>query len=226
MTVTSAAIPSAVMALAQEAARQATDQNRALARAHREVDMRWYLLQCAAKSDKFVQGWLDDRGFQNYYPQVREMRPVPKRKLTASQRRADMTIMRPQTVPFFPRYIFVRFDITGGLWRDIFGFAGIVGLHCAGDVPAPIEDTLIERLRSNEIDGAIPGKTKSEHIFKLGERVRVIDGPFASFYGTVEKLAEVPIEAIDPDTRIKVALNIFGRHTPCELEVSQLAKLK
>lgn len=197
-----------------------------MADAHQRENLRWYLLQCASKSDQYVRDWLDKLHFENYYPQVREMRPVPKRKLTASQRKAEMTIMRPQTVPFFPRYIFVRFDIGGGLWRDIFGFVGVVGMHCSGDVPAPIEDALIDRLRANEVDGAIPGKTQSRHIFRLGERVRVIDGPFASFYGTVEKLADVPIEAIDPDTRIKVALDIFGRATPVELEVSQVAKLK
>jgi transcriptional antiterminator NusG len=219
------AIPSAAMALANLAAQQATERERERRRVHRTHDMRWYLLQCAAKSDKRVQDWLKDRGFEAYYPQVREMRAVPKRKLTASQRRADMTIMRPQTVPFFPRYMFVRFDIEGGLWRDIFGFVGIIGLHCNGDLPAPIADGLIDELKANEIDGAIPGKTKSKHIFKLGERVRVEDGPFASFYGTVEKLADVPIEAIDPDTRIKVAVDIFGRPTPVELEVRQVAKL-
>lgn len=220
------AVTSVAKELAELAAEQATTRARAMAAVHLQSNLRWYLLQCAARSDKFVQEWLTDRGFESYYPQVREMRPVPKRKLTASQRRAEMTIMRPQTVPFFPRYMFVRFDIEGGLWRDIFGFVGIVGLHCAGDIPAPIEDILIDSLRANEIDGAIPGKTESRHIFTIGERVRVTDGPFAAFYGTVEKLANVPIEAIDPDTRIKVALDIFGRSTPCELEVSQLAKLK
>src|SRR5215831_12477529 len=84
--------------------------------------LRWYLLQCAGRSDNGVREWLDRLAFENYYPMVREMRPVPRRKLTASQRRADMRIMRPQIVPFFPRYMFVRFDIGRDGWRSIFEF--------------------------------------------------------------------------------------------------------
>jgi transcription antitermination factor NusG len=218
------AIPSAAMALAQLAADQATERARRGDQPH-SGDPRWYLVQCVHKSDPYVREWLGKLNFESYYPMVKEMRPVPKRKLTASQRKAEMRIMRPQVVPFFPRYIFVRFDIGRSGWRDIFGFAGIAGIHCNGDSPAPIADVLIAGLRANEIDGAIPGKTPSRMIFRLGERVRVVEGPFASFYGTVEKLADVPIEAIDPDTRIKVAVDIFGRSTPVELEVSQIAKL-
>lgn len=221
------AISSAAMELAQLAADDATnrEQCRRSDQSRGPGDPRWYLVQCAGKSDPYVLDWLGKLNFETYYPKVREMRPVPKRKLTQSQRTAVMQIMRPQVVPFFPRYVFVRFDIRSGVWRDIFAFAGVVGMHCHEDRPAPIADVLIDSLRARELEGAIPGKTPSKLIFKLGERVRVSDGPFASFYGTIEKLADVPIEQIDPDTRIKVAVDIFGRLTPVELEISQLEKL-
>jgi transcriptional antiterminator NusG len=218
------AVTSAARELGELAAEQATERARTFDRT-RGDDPRWHLVQCAGKSDVYVLEWLKKLEFETYYPQVREMKPVPKRKLTQSQRKAEMRIMRPQVVPFLPRYVFVRFDLRRSAWRDIFGFAGVVGMHCNGDLPAPIADGLIDALRGNELDGAIPGKTPSRMIFRLGERVRVIDGPFASFYGTVERLANVPIEEIDPDTRIRVAVDIFGRATPVELEVSQISKL-
>ena len=85
----------------------------------------------------------------------------------------------------------------------LFGFAGVIGLHCAGDLPAPIEDALIARLRANEIDGAIPGKTKAEHIFKLGERVRIMDVVWAVESAQREMMA--------PE---KVNLASFGNMTP------------
>lgn len=211
---------------AEQSAREATERQRRLTNAGQRGDVRWYVVQCAKRSDKAVCDWLDYLKFENYYPMVREMRPVPKRKLTKSQRDREMIIMRPQIIPFLPRYVFVRFDMLNGAWREIFEHVGVIGMHCAGDLPAPIDATLIVRLKSRErADGVIPGGTEAKHIFAVGESVEVLDGPFASFRGTVEKLANVAIEEIDPDTRIKVALNIFGRLTPVELEVNQVAKV-
>ena len=60
----------------------------------------------------------------------------------------------------------------------------------------------------------------------IGEHVRVTDGPFASFPGIVEEGLDVPVEKFDPDTRIKVAVNVFGRATPITLTVAQVEKAK
>jgi transcriptional antiterminator NusG len=218
------AISSARDELAELAAQQATDRARSQADAGQSGDLRWYIVQCVGRSDIYVKEWLGKLKFETYYPLVREMRPVPKNRLSPSRRKAEMRIMRPQLVPFFPRYVLVRFDIQTQGWREIFKFVNVAGMHCAGDLPAPISDGLIDGLRTREVDGAVPGKTPSKLIFKLGEKVRVSEGPFASFYGTVEKLGDVPIEEIDPDTRIKVAVDIFGRSTLVELEVSQIEK--
>ena len=62
-------------------------------------------------------------------------------------------------------------------------------------------------------------------IFKVGERVRVAHGPFTSFQGIVERIPDVAIEDIDADTRLKLAIDIFGRFTPVELAAWQIEKL-
>lgn len=187
--------------------------------------MRWHVVHCIGRTDQAVLEWLHDRfRFETYYPTVREMRPLPLRKLSARQRASGVQIMRPQVVPFFPRYVFVRFDMARNNWREIFKFAGVGGMICEGNLPVWVSDNLIASIRKREVDGAVPGKTLARVIFEIGDEVRVIDGPFASFPGIVENTLNLSIEDLDVDTRIRVAVNIFGRATPVDLELSQIEK--
>lgn len=187
--------------------------------------MRWHVVHCIGRTDNAVLEWLHDRfEFETYYPAVREMRPVPRKKLSARQRGSGVVIMRPQVVPFFPRYVFVRFDMAKDNWREIFRFVGVGGMVCEGNLPVWVSDNLIAAIRKREVDGAVPGKTLARVIFEIGDEVRITDGPFASFPGIVETVLDVAIEDLDVDTRIRVAVNIFGRPTPVDLELSQIEK--
>lgn len=187
----------------------------------RSAGTRWYVVHCFGQSDHHVLDWLDRAKFEFYYPLVREMRLLPRKKLSHAQRRSGIPIMRPKEVPLFPRYVFTRFDIEDRGWREIFKFAGVGGMVCAGNLPAPIADAEIERWRSHEIDGAVPGKTPAKVIFELGEVVRIIDGPFAGFNGIMERT----IEELDEHTRLTVLLSLFGRATKAELGIAQVEKL-
>lgn len=191
-----------------------------------DASRRWHIVHCVGRSDEAIIDWLDEKfKFKTYYPSVREMRPVARKHLSRKQRSCGLTIMRPTVVPMFPRYVFVKFDMGTNDWRDVFRFAGATGMVCHGDLPVFVPDTLIDSIKSREVDGAVPGKTSARVVFAIGQHVTVIDGPFASFPGIVEKGLDIPIEELDADTRIKVAVNIFGRPTPVDLEITQVQKL-
>lgn len=189
------------------------------------LGLAWHIVHCVGKQDQYVLDWLSKLNFDSYYPGVREMRPVPKKQLSHNQRQSGVVIMRPRIVPFFPRYMFVRFDMGVHGWREIFKFAGVAGMVCEGDLPVWVPDALIDSIRMREVDGAVPGKTPAKMIFAIGDEVQVINGPFASFPGVVEEIPDKPIEEIDSEARIKVLVNIFGRPTPVSLEINQVEKL-
>lgn len=189
------------------------------------IGLSWHIVHCVGKQDGYVLDWLKKLHFESYYPGVREMRPVPRKQLSHSQRNSGVTIMRPRIVPFFPRYIFVRFDMGRHGWREIFRFVGVAGMVCEGELPVWVPDGLIESIRGREVDGAVPGKTPAKLLFAVGDEVRVSEGPFASFPGVVEEIPDKPIEEVDSEVRIKVLVNIFGRPTPVSLEINQVEKL-
>lgn len=188
-------------------------------------NMAWHVVRCVDRSDGQVLDWLDRLKVERYYPMVREMRRLPKRKMSLKQRNSGITIERPRLVPFLPRYAFVRFDMGRPGWRELFGFAGIAGMVCSGDLPVRVPDALIVSMKARELDGAIPGKTPAKLIFELGETVRVSSGPFHSFNAVVEKLPDVPIDEIDSETRIRVSVHVFAQPTPVDLEIGQIEKL-
>lgn len=190
-----------------------------------KTNARWHIVHCVGKSDRHVVDWLKRLELETYYPGVREMRAVPKKELSQKQRKSGVKVMRPQVVPLFPRYMFVRFDMGKNGWRDMFRIAGVGGMVCHGEMPVWVPDGLIDDIRGKEVDGAVPGKTPAHLIFKVGEEVRVSGGPFASFLGVVDRLPTAAIEEIDPDDRIKVVIDIFGRSTSVDLEISQIEKL-
>lgn len=199
-------------------------------------DPAWHVLQCIGHSDRHVIDWMLRSDFETYYPVVNEMRPVPKRQLSAAQRKSALPIMKPIAVPVFPRYVFVRFDMVHDQWRDIFKFAGAGGLICGGGLPVRVPDELIGALRASEVCGVIPGKTQARMIFGIGEKVRISDGPFIGFPALIEgackddgvidkDLNTIVLEDIDAATRINVLINLLGRMVPVRLEITQIEKL-
>lgn len=184
----------------------------------------WYIVRSVGRTDEAVLDWLKRLNIETYYPKVLEMRALPKKKLSLAQRRSGEVIRKPQESALFPKYIFTHFDMGVSGWREIFKFAGVGGMVCCGDLPVFVPDSLIEGLKQREHNGAVPGHTVTRVLFNVGDNVMVTNGPFASFPGVVEMGLDKPIEELDPNDRIKVAVNIFGRATPVELEIWQVDK--
>jgi transcription antitermination factor NusG len=182
------------------------------------------------KPDRHMLDGLKKHGYEHYYPQIREMEITPKRELTARQRSNPFPIMRSVLKPLFPRYVFIRFSLRDGRWHTLFELLGIEGMLCEGyatrHIPVPIDNREIDKLLAKEIDGAIPSHVTIKDIgFAVGETVRIKNGAMAGHNGTVEKLPDVPIEALDESMRVGLLVTMFGGTVPAELQLGDLEKI-
>lgn len=117
---------------------------------------------------------------------------------------------------FYPGYVLVQMEMNDDTWHLVKSTSRVLGfIGGTPDKPAPISDKEAEAILRRVESGA--DKPKPKTLFEAGEVVRVIDGPFADFNGVVE---EVDYEK----SRVKVAVLIFGRSTPVDLEFSQVEK--
>ena len=115
----------------------------------------------------------------------------------------------------FPGYVLVRMILNDETWSLVRNTAKVTGFLGPGGKPSPISDIEADRIRSQMQEATeSPKMTVS---FVIGDQVRVADGPFASFSGTVEEVDE-------GRGRLKVSVSIFGRATPVELEYSQVER--
>lgn len=186
----------------------------------------WYLTSpVGGQSDSKAIEALKLRRYEVYYPLIREKRVLPKRELTVRQRRAGIEIIAVRDRPYLPRYVFVRMDPHAGDWEIISRECGIAGLACRDRMPVRFREELIVTMRGKEVGGAIPGALPALTVFEVGETVKINHGPFASYRGIVEKLRTRTIADIDIITGLTVAIDIFGRPTPVDLEVDHVEKL-
>jgi transcriptional antiterminator NusG len=120
----------------------------------------------------------------------------------------------------FPGYLLVRCELDDDSWRVVRNTPGVTGFVGLGAKPTPLSRKEVEsilQVQPTGTDGA-PKKARHRALYEIGESVRVREGPFADFTGTIAEINE-------DQMRLKVLVNIFGRETPVELEFSQVAKL-
>jgi transcriptional antiterminator NusG len=118
---------------------------------------------------------------------------------------------------FFPGYVLVQMDLDDDTWHLIRETPRVLGfIGGKSDKPAPITDEEARRILQRVQDSEDAPRPKT--IFEPGEVIRVVDGPFNDFNGTVE---EVSYEK----SKLRVAVSIFGRPTPVELEFTQVEKV-
>lgn len=173
---------------------------------------RWYVVHAYSGYEKKVMNALKERialsGKEEYFgevlvptEEVLEMRSGQKRK---SERK------------FFPGYVLVQMELNDDTWHLVKETPRVMGfIGGKPDNPAPITDREADRILQRLEEGQ--DKPTHKVVYEPGEMVRVIDGPFNDFTGTVE---EVNYEK----SRLRVAVLIFGRSTPVELEFGQVEK--
>lgn len=119
----------------------------------------------------------------------------------------------------FPGYLMVRMDLDDDSWYVVRNTPGVTGFVGLGARPTPLSRREVEGILAPKAEGAgTPKKTKPRLEYEVGESVRVREGPFADFSGTVAEINEDQL-------KLKVLVNIFGRETPVEFEFAQVAKL-
>jgi transcriptional antiterminator NusG len=172
---------------------------------------RWYIVHCYSGFEKKVaqsiteqaaQQGLDDM-FENVLVPSEEVVEMRGGKKVSSERR------------FFPGYVLVHMDMTDQTWHLVRNTPKVTGFLGSGQKPMPIPDHEAERVMSQVQEGV--ERPRPSITYEIGETVRVADGPFTSFNGTVQEVDE-------ERARLKVAVSIFGRATPVELEYTQVEK--
>jgi transcriptional antiterminator NusG len=119
----------------------------------------------------------------------------------------------------FPGYLMVRMELDDDSWYVVRNTPGVTGFVGLGARPTPLSRREVENILVSKADGlGVPKKTKPRLEYEVGESVRVREGPFADFSGTIAEINEDQL-------KLKVLVNIFGRETPVEFEFAQVAKL-
>jgi transcriptional antiterminator NusG len=173
---------------------------------------RWYIVQAYSNFENKVQDSIREQVKQRHLDHLFDEIMVPKEKVTEVRRGRKVDAERK----FFPGYVLVKCDLTDEAYHLIKNTPKVTGFLGADKKPMPISDAEAQRILQQVQEGI--ERPKPSVSFEVGEQVRVADGPFASFNGTVE-------EVDDARSRIKVAVSIFGRATPVELEFGQVEKL-
>lgn len=114
----------------------------------------------------------------------------------------------------FPGYMLVKMVLNDNSWLTVRTTNGITGFVGVGDRPTPLEEKEVETIQDFMKLAAPKFKAK----FSLGEAVKIVDGPFADFLGTIESIDE-------EKGKVKVLVSIFGRETPVELDFLQVSKI-
>ena len=173
---------------------------------------RWYIVQAYSNFERKVAEAIREKVAQNKLESLFEDVIVPTEKVVEMRRGRKVDAERK----FFPGYVLVKMDLTDEAYHLIKNTPKVTGFLGADKKPMPISDAEAARILHQVQEGI--ERPKPSVTFEVGEQVRVSDGPFASFNGVVE-------EVDDARSRVKVAVSIFGRATPVELEFGQVEKL-
>ena len=174
---------------------------------------RWYIVHAYSNFEKKVAEEIKKQAAQKKLDDIFEQVLVPTEEVVEIRRGRRIKSERR----FFPGYVLVKVDLTDEAFHLIKNTPKVTGFLGSGLKPVPITDVEAARILNQVAEGVEKPKT-SIH-FEIGEQVRVADGPFASFNGQVEEVDE-------ERSRLKVAVSIFGRPTPVELEYGQVEKMK
>ena len=173
---------------------------------------RWYIVHAYSNFERKVAEAIKERAKQNGLTDKFEQVLVPMEEVTEVRRGKKVSSERK----FFPGYVLVKMELSDRTYHLIKDTPKVTGFLGADNKPMPITESEAMRILQQVQEGV--ERPKPTISFEVGENVKVADGPFASFTGVVEEVDE-------ERARVKVAVSIFGRATPVELEFTQVEKI-
>ena len=174
--------------------------------------LQWYVIHVYSGFERKVAQSIEEQVKQAGMTDVIERVLVPIEEVVEIRRGTKVNAERK----FFPGYVLVNMEMTDETWHLVKNTPKVTGFLGGRGRPTPISEAEAERIMRQVQEGI--ERPKPAITFEIGEQVRVCDGPFNSFNGFVEDVDE-------ERARVKVAVSIFGRATPVELEYSQVEKL-
>jgi len=173
---------------------------------------RWYVVHVYSGFESKVAQSIREQAQQTGLDELIEEVLVPMEEVVQMRRGAKVNAERK----FFPGYVLAKMEMTDDAWHLVKDTPKVTGFLGADNKPSPISESEAQRILHQVQEGV--ERPKPSVTFEIGEQVRVSDGPFTSFNAMVEDVDE-------ERARLKVALSIFGRATPVELEYGQVEKL-
>ena len=174
-------------------------------------EFRWYVLHAYSGYEKKVADSVFEQAKKLGVSQYIEDISVPTQQIVEVKRGTRIKTERK----YFPGYVLIKMvlnDETVNIIKNTPKLSGFLG---SKGKPTPISNVEAKRILDQIVEGE--EKPRPSIVYEIGEQIKVIDGPFASFNGEIEQIDE-------EKAKIRVAVSIFGRPTPVELEYSQVEK--
>ena len=173
--------------------------------------MNWFIVQAYSGFEKKVVESIKDELKKHKLSDKLEEILVPTHQVTEIKKGKRTK----KEKKFFPGYVLIKIDLNNEIYHMIKNLQKVSGFLGSADKPTPISDNEIKRILGQVSESAVTQKAGIS--FEIGEKVKVCDGPFASFNGLIEEIDE-------EKSRLKVSVSIFGRATPVDLEFNQVEK--
>ena len=173
---------------------------------------RWYIVHAYSNFEKKVAESIRDQARQKGLEEAFEEILVPTEDVVEVRRNRKIHSERK----FFPGYVLVKMEMSDDAYHLVKNTPKVTGFLGSDSKPVAITESEVNRILHQVKEGV--ERPKPSVTFEIGEQVRVSDGPFASFSGSVEEVDE-------GKARLKVAVSIFGRPTPVDLEFTQVEKV-
>jgi len=175
------------------------------------MEKRWYIVHAYSNFEKKVAESIREKAEQSGLGHLFDEILVPTEKVVEVRRGRKVDAERK----FYPGYVLVKMGMTDEAYHLIKNTPKVTGFLGSDSKPMPISEREAQHILQQVQEGV--ERPQPAVRYEVGEQVRVSDGPFASFNGIVEEVDEVR-------SRLKVAVSIFGRATPVELEYGQVEK--